>query len=74
MQLRKLHRLDQHQLADRTGISQKTLSDYESGWANPTLYNLIRISNALNIELDRLITPRKEEIKAWTEAYLDKKP
>jgi DNA-binding phage protein len=43
------------QLAQRAGLSRQMVSYVESGARNPTLDTLLRISNALDIDLGRLI-------------------
>jgi transcriptional regulator with XRE-family HTH domain len=59
--LLRLHRtsadLTQHQLAAKAGISQATLSCYESGSREPTLRIAARLAHALGVELDDLAAP-----------------
>ncbi len=43
------------QLAERSGLSRQMISYIEQGMRNPTLDTLLRITNALNIDLSKLI-------------------
>ncbi len=43
------------QLADKSGLSQPMVSYVERGKCNPTLGTLLRIANALDVDLWRLI-------------------
>jgi len=43
------------QLAQRAGLSRQMISYIEGGARNPTLDTLLRVTNALNIDLARLI-------------------
>lgn len=55
--LRKKNRLSQEELAKKAGITYSTLIKIESGAnENPTIKTLKKISNALNITVDRLIS------------------
>lgn len=49
---RKRRGLTQMQLSDRCGIAQSDISHLENGYANPTLYTLIRLADALDCQLD----------------------
>lgn len=44
-------RLTQHQLAEKTGISQSAIAKIEAGRGNPTLAQLVKIAEALNCKL-----------------------
>lgn len=46
--------LTQTQLADRLGIKQQQLSEWERNKVEPTLYNIIAIIRALNISFEDL--------------------
>jgi len=43
------------QVAERSGLSRQMISYIEHGRRNPTLDTLLRIANALNIDLSKLI-------------------
>lgn len=51
---RKRRRLSQIQLAERAGITQSTLSNYENGKREPSIGTLIRIAEELDVSLDVL--------------------
>lgn len=62
--------LSQKQLAQLLGVSQPTVSDWESGRKNPTLENLSKIADALGCSVDGLLfgaandgAPTDEDIK-----------
>lgn len=58
---RKQLNLTQLELSEKTGVSQKVISYMESGWANPSLFYLIQISNAFGVSLDDLIGKRSSD-------------
>lgn len=47
--------LRQTDVAKATGISQKTLSNYETGETNPDSYALIKLANFFNVSIDYLV-------------------
>lgn len=52
--LRRSEGLSQEELAERMGISSKYLSSIERGKENPTLDTVIKLANALKIELSEI--------------------
>lgn len=52
--LRDEARLTQGELAERAGISKRSVAAYESGEAQPTLSLAIRLADALGVSLDEL--------------------
>ena len=52
---RKVYSLTQMELAEKAGIPQAVLSNFESGWANPSLVNLLKLSKFFKIPIDELI-------------------
>jgi transcriptional regulator with XRE-family HTH domain len=44
-----------YRLAKMSGVSQQMISYVERGMRNPTLETLLRIANALNVDLSKLI-------------------
>ena len=52
---RKLCGLTQTQLADRLGIKQQQLSEWERDKVEPTLYNILAIISALDTTFDDLV-------------------
>jgi HTH-type transcriptional regulator/antitoxin HipB len=62
---RKLAKLSQDQLCERTGLRQATISNLEAGDRNAQLSTLLVILTALNLELvvrDRTTGPKIEDI------------
>lgn len=61
---RKLRRLTQAQLADRSGVSLATVARLESGDGNVTLDNLLRILRALGIidNLAKALDPYETDV------------
>ena len=51
-QLRMRANITQQELASRMRTSQSTISEFESGWGNPTLAFLNRYCEALNISVE----------------------
>ena len=47
--------LKQSELAAATGISQMTLSNYESGKSNPDSYAIIKLAEFFNVTTDYLL-------------------
>ena len=53
--LRQEKKMSQRELAVRLGIAVPTLSQYENCVVEPTIKNLIRLANALNVSTDELL-------------------
>ncbi|MDR3264347.1 MAG: helix-turn-helix domain-containing protein [Clostridiales bacterium] len=53
--LREDKDLRQIDVADKTGIDQKTLSNYETGKTNPDSYALIKLADFFNVTVDYLL-------------------
>lgn len=51
---RKLAGLTQQQLAEKLGIKQQQLSEWECGRVEPTVFNIVAIVKALGITYDEL--------------------
>ncbi len=47
--------LRQIDVAAKTGIDQKTLSNYETGKTNPDSYSLILLADFFNVSIDYLV-------------------
>ena len=56
LELRKKRKLTQTQLAQRSGIPRSTLTLIESGISNPTLHNLIKLSEGLSVPIEELLS------------------
>lgn len=54
-ELREKAGLRQIDVANATGIDQKTLSNYETEKTNPDSYALIRLSDFFNVSIDYLV-------------------
>lgn len=54
-ELREKAGLRQIDVANATGIDQKTLSNYETGKTNPDSYALIRLADFFNVSIDYLV-------------------
>lgn len=54
-ELREQNNLSQKELASYIGINRSTLSYYESGQSEPTLTNLIKLSNYFDCSIDSLV-------------------
>jgi transcriptional regulator with XRE-family HTH domain len=51
---RELRGLSQTELAERTGLKPSAISHFETGQRAPSLANLIRLADALDVPLDTL--------------------
>lgn len=51
---RQKNKMTQTELAERVGIKQGTISEYESGSLTPSVENLIRLADVLKCSLDEL--------------------
>lgn len=59
--LRSKKNMSQLQLAKQAGVPRSTLTNIESGLGNPSLKNLIKISLALGVSIEELLSkPRTE--------------
>ena len=58
---RKEKRMSQTELASFLGLSQRTISHYENGSAEPSLQNLFEICNTLHVSADELLGINLEE-------------
>lgn len=53
--LRKQNRMSQFMLADKLGVSQRTVSHYENGSSEPSLQILCRIARIFKVSVDELL-------------------
>jgi transcriptional regulator with XRE-family HTH domain len=51
---RELRGLSQSELAERTGLKPSAISHFETGQRAPSLANLVRLADALDVPLDTL--------------------
>lgn len=62
--IRKRRNLSQHQLAKLAGVPRSTLSHIESGEGNPSLSNLSRLSQALQVSVEELLSPPERSVRS----------
>lgn len=53
--LRKQNRMSQFMLADKLGVSQRTVSHYENSSSEPSLQILCRIAHIFKVSVDELL-------------------
>ena len=61
--LREARRFSQQQLADLSGIPRPTWASLETGTANPTLAVLSKAASALNVSIEELVGPPRNEFQ-----------
>lgn len=54
------NQVTQSELAKKAGLPRSTIIRFENGRANPTLVNLNKIANALDMELNIELIPKKK--------------
>ena len=59
LELRQRRNLTQEALAKLVGVPRSTIANLESGVGNPSLTNLARLSSALHITIEKLLTPKE---------------
>lgn len=57
-EVRRKKKLTQVELADKSGILQQNISNYETGFKSPTLDSAVRLADALGVTLDELVIIR----------------
>lgn len=60
--LREEERLTQEKLAERIGVSQKTLSSWETGRTEPTIGDVIKLCHTLNCTMERITGTKTRDI------------
>lgn len=63
VELRRKHGLSQMQLAKKAGLPRSTLTYIESGTSNPSLTSLAKLSNALQVSVEELISRPKAYVQ-----------
>ena len=53
--LRKINNMTQEMIAEKLGVSRQSVAKWESGQVYPDIYNLIQISNLMNVSVDYLV-------------------
>lgn len=56
--------LTQEQLSEQTGYSQQYISNFERGFANPTVITLYEFSQALGVSHVELVLPDKRRSRS----------
>lgn len=59
--LREARKLSQEELGFRAGLHRSTIQNFENRKHSPTLKNLAKLAAALDVTIEELITPRKED-------------
>lgn len=59
--LREARKLSQEELGFRAGLHRSTIQNFENRKHSPTLKNLAKLAAALDVTIDELISPRKED-------------
>ena len=54
--------LRQIDLAERTGIDQRTISNYETGKTVPDAYTLIRLADFFGVSIDYLVCRTQQDL------------
>lgn len=58
---RKNKKMSQQEVADIIGVKRPNITRFENGSYNPTLDMLVKIAEALDMELDIRLKPRKKK-------------
>jgi XRE family transcriptional regulator, regulator of sulfur utilization len=58
---RKSKSMTQQDLALKSGIPRSTITNLESGGGNPSLNNLVKLAQSLEVQVEELITPPLQE-------------
>ena len=71
--LREQRGMTQQELADILGLSNKTISKWESGMGSPDISNLSPLADALGITVDELLKAEKRKEASKVNASTDEK-
>ena len=69
--LRKNKGLTQEELAEKLGVSRQAVAKWESSLVYPDIYNLIQISNLMNVSVDYLVKDQDCGVIVSSEARSD---
>lgn len=58
-EVRKTKKVTQVELAEKSGILQQNISNYETGFKSPTLDSAAKLADALGVSLDELVIIRE---------------
>ncbi len=70
-QLREVRGFTQQRLATLSGVPRATIATLESGSANPTLAVLMKVSAALQVTIEELISPPRASARLFRVAELE---
>jgi transcriptional regulator with XRE-family HTH domain len=59
--LRNERKLSQEELGFRSGLHRSTIQNLENRKHSPTLKNLAKLAGALDVTIEELISPRRED-------------
>ncbi|MEL4376681.1 helix-turn-helix transcriptional regulator [Brucella cytisi] len=59
--LREERKLSQEELGFRAGLHRSTIQNLENRKHSPTLKNMAKLAAALDVTIEQLISPRKED-------------
>ena len=69
--LRKNKGLTQEELAEKLGVSRQAVAKWESSLVYPDIFNLIQISNLMNVSVDYLVKDQDCAVNISTEEQTD---
>ena len=69
--LRKNKGLTQEELAERLDVSRQAVAKWEAGQVYPDVYNLIRISDLMNVSVDYLVKDQSCSVTVGTDRATD---
>ncbi|MBR1508837.1 MAG: helix-turn-helix transcriptional regulator [Eubacterium sp.] len=69
--LRKNKGLTQEELAEKLGVSRQAVAKWESSLVYPDIYNLIQISNLMNVSVDYLVKDQDCTVNISAEEQTD---
>ena len=69
--LRKSKGMTQEELAEKLGVSRQAVAKWESSLVYPDIYNLVQISNLMNVSVDYLVKEQDCEVSPVPEQRTD---
>jgi AbrB family looped-hinge helix DNA binding protein len=61
VELRKLHKMSQEELAEKIGVSRQTLSKYETGESLPDIEKCRDLADAFGVSIDDLVNYSRDD-------------
>lgn len=68
--LRKANNFTQEEIAQELKVSRQTISNWETGTAQPTIDKVIELANVFDVSMDELIGRSENKTKKQAEFYL----